>query len=249
MSFSSKPISSLVSLPPGPITFHPLPDARTFVSVNIANKTARAIAYKLKANNLDRYSARPNMGVLPVANAVDAGANSARIVLSVHALPSPPVDAGATCRDKFYLLVTPWLSSECNMQPDHERVSAFWSRTNEESVSLKELDIVLDMDAYYACLRSRNRREAGADNPATSSSTTHLSTGIEEDATRKDSVAGSGRVECIICMDSAAVKAFTPCGHHCVCSGCAEAILGDGDCDPTCPVCRARVEGCLRIYM
>lgn len=249
MSFPSPPASTDVSLLPGPITFHPLRAAMSGMRVTLANKTAHPIAYKLKSNNRDRYSARPIMGVLPVGNSVDASKNSTVIELVIRAFPSPPTDAGATCRDKFYFLFTPWSSDDGDAQPAQEHIAAFWNRVDKASVREEERSIVLDMDAYDASDRDGSGRECDAETqPSGSSSESSFSTGIDGDPARRDSAVGKRRAECVICMDSAASHAFTPCGHYCACSGCAAALLRNAGGQPTCPVCRATAEGCLRIF-
>lgn len=52
---------------------------------------------------------------------------------------------------------------------------------------------------------------------------------------------------CCVCMDAPRDYAFTPCGHRCVCRGCAETTLHAGHA-ALCPVCRRKVLGTLRIY-
>ena len=48
---------------------------------------------------------------------------------------------------------------------------------------------------------------------------------------------------CVICHDALMTHVIVPCGHHCLCTGCAEtkAIT-------SCPLCRASVESFLRVW-
>ncbi|KAL0490381.1 serine/threonine-protein kinase Nek5 [Acrasis kona] len=50
--------------------------------------------------------------------------------------------------------------------------------------------------------------------------------------------------ECVICMDAAKSHACSPCGHKVVCEECAEIVIEGG----VCPICRANVIHCIRIY-
>ena len=52
------------------------------------------------------------------------------------------------------------------------------------------------------------------------------------------------RGECAVCMDSANTHVLVPCGHKCVCAGCAELIKTQG----SCPMCRAQVVWVCEVY-
>ena len=41
--------------------------------------------------------------------------------------------------------------------------------------------------------------------------------------------------ECCVCMEARKTHAFVPCGHRCVCEGCADCIMAASK---ECPVCR-----------
>ena len=59
-------------------------------------------------------------------------------------------------------------------------------------------------------------------------------------------VAGEEEVgECVVCMDGENTHIFFPCGHKCVCEGCAAMIMGDS---AECPTCRGKASQTLRIY-
>ena len=51
--------------------------------------------------------------------------------------------------------------------------------------------------------------------------------------------------ECVVCMDGENTHMFTPCGHKCVCTGCADLIMGG---TAECPNCRAKVEGVIKVF-
>ena len=40
--------------------------------------------------------------------------------------------------------------------------------------------------------------------------------------------------KCVICMDAKINAVCVPCGHRCLCEGCIEIILKQGNC----PICR-----------
>jgi hypothetical protein len=54
------------------------------------------------------------------------------------------------------------------------------------------------------------------------------------------------KVECVICNDGEAVQAMVPCGHHCLCNGCAAHIMTSTP--RTCPLCREVVQMTVKIY-
>jgi hypothetical protein len=54
------------------------------------------------------------------------------------------------------------------------------------------------------------------------------------------------KVECVICNDGEAVQAMVPCGHHCLCNGCAVHIMTSTP--RTCPLCREVVQMTVKIY-
>ena len=47
--------------------------------------------------------------------------------------------------------------------------------------------------------------------------------------------------ECVVCLDAPASMALLPCGHRCVCAGCAGTVRA-------CPICRGGVQGSVRIF-
>lgn len=52
--------------------------------------------------------------------------------------------------------------------------------------------------------------------------------------------------ECSVCLTAPRDHAFVPCGHRCVCGGCGHLIMSR-PC-AACPMCRERIQGCLRIW-
>ena len=52
--------------------------------------------------------------------------------------------------------------------------------------------------------------------------------------------------ECCICLERTAkdrLLALVPCGHKCVCAGCADRLVRK-----PCPICRKKVREVLRVY-
>jgi len=47
--------------------------------------------------------------------------------------------------------------------------------------------------------------------------------------------------ECVVCQDTAAVRAVVPCGHLCLCDTCANSV-------DTCPLCRGQRQSTLKIF-
>jgi len=51
--------------------------------------------------------------------------------------------------------------------------------------------------------------------------------------------------ECVVCMDAEKSHAFVPCGHMCVCKGCAGEIMGA---DKECPYCCSVATAVMRVF-
>ena len=51
--------------------------------------------------------------------------------------------------------------------------------------------------------------------------------------------------ECVVCKESRKDYAFLPCGHMCVCEGCAASIQGQ---DRKCPLCRGVSTSIMKIF-
>ena len=49
--------------------------------------------------------------------------------------------------------------------------------------------------------------------------------------------------ECVVCMNAEKTVVLVPCGHLCICEGCAQKIAG------ACPICRAEVVSHVRAYL
>ena len=54
-------------------------------------------------------------------------------------------------------------------------------------------------------------------------------------------------VLCVVCMDAPKQHSILPCGHQCVCEACAQQLTQKSP--PTCPVCRALIQGTTRVYL
>jgi hypothetical protein len=52
--------------------------------------------------------------------------------------------------------------------------------------------------------------------------------------------------ECCVCLDEAKSHAFVPCGHLCVCAGCAESIMSS--LKKECPSCRGPAAQVVKIF-
>ena len=71
-----------------------------------------------------------------------------------------------------------------------------------------------------------------------------------------DAAARAAALPCVICLELPRTHAFVPCGHRCVCRGCAEewtrrGSRGGGGAFPSvtsCPYCREEAVDALRIY-
>jgi len=51
---------------------------------------------------------------------------------------------------------------------------------------------------------------------------------------------------CVVCMDRPPTHIFGPCGHHCTCLECGDAIMKSPD--QNCPICRKRVHVFMRVF-
>jgi hypothetical protein len=47
--------------------------------------------------------------------------------------------------------------------------------------------------------------------------------------------------DCVVCLDEPKTRAFVPCGHQCVCDGCATKLQ-------QCPICKANATSTVKIY-
>lgn len=50
-------------------------------------------------------------------------------------------------------------------------------------------------------------------------------------------------VDCVVCLDTLATRAFLPCGHKCVCGICSSRFNGS-----SCPLCKTEIKRIVRIY-
>jgi hypothetical protein len=51
---------------------------------------------------------------------------------------------------------------------------------------------------------------------------------------------------CVVCFDAAKDHLIVPCGHQCVCAGCAEQLTKT--ITPTCPVCRQPIQHTVKVF-
>lgn len=48
--------------------------------------------------------------------------------------------------------------------------------------------------------------------------------------------------QCVVCLLQPATRVFVPCGHFCICAGCAPRI------DERCPICRQQYQNIVVVY-
>jgi hypothetical protein len=58
--------------------------------------------------------------------------------------------------------------------------------------------------------------------------------------------ADKSSAECCVCMEGRKSHSFVPCGHLCVCSGCADGIMSASK---ECPMCRQVSMLCMRVFI
>jgi hypothetical protein len=51
---------------------------------------------------------------------------------------------------------------------------------------------------------------------------------------------------CVVCFDAPKDHLIVPCGHQCVCAGCAEQLTNTRT--PTCPVCREPIQQTVKVF-
>jgi hypothetical protein len=51
---------------------------------------------------------------------------------------------------------------------------------------------------------------------------------------------------CVVCFDAPKDHLIVPCGHQCVCAGCAEQLTNTRT--PTCPVCREPIRETMKVF-
>ena len=57
-------------------------------------------------------------------------------------------------------------------------------------------------------------------------------------------------MSCKVCLRAQVSTSLQPCGHACLCAPCLLSIKQAAHPGPcTCPMCRASVEGCQRVYL
>jgi serine/threonine protein kinase len=89
-------------------------------------------------------------------------------------------------------------------------------------------------DDVYAIMQSCWQKRPG-DRPSMPAIHTKLQGAFSEVSTNSGS-------ECVVCLGGEAVVAIMPCGHRCVCEGCATLQMLQ------CPVCRQPVQDMKRIF-
>jgi hypothetical protein len=57
---------------------------------------------------------------------------------------------------------------------------------------------------------------------------------------------GGEETMCVVCFDAPKDHLIVPCGHQCVCAGCAEQLTNTRT--PTCPVCREPIQQTVKVF-
>ena len=70
---------------------------------------------------------------------------------------------------------------------------------------------------------------------------------LDVSSTAGSSVEEAGKV-CVVCLSGPRTHAVKPCRHLCLCPDCAATALKDLDTFSQCPICRADMDGVMRIY-
>jgi hypothetical protein len=73
-----------------------------------------------------------------------------------------------------------------------------------------------------------------------------ITSGDSTDAAHSSAVAVT---ECVVCQDLPASHATVPCGHRCLCDGCAAILVALPGPAAKCPMCRTLVQRTLKIYL
>lgn len=69
---------------------------------------------------------------------------------------------------------------------------------------------------------------------------------VAQAATAATAAAMLSGSECCVCMESRKSHIFVPCGHVCVCGGCADNIMAASK---ECPICRQVSSLCMKVFM
>jgi uncharacterized coiled-coil protein SlyX len=70
----------------------------------------------------------------------------------------------------------------------------------------------------------------------------HLGSSVASPAPHPD----AEETMCVVCFDAPKDHIIVPCGHQCVCAGCAEQLTKTRT--PSCPVCRGPIERTMRVF-
>ena len=56
-------------------------------------------------------------------------------------------------------------------------------------------------------------------------------------------------LDCVVCLDEKKNHVCMPCGHVCMCGGCAESVVKSKGTDGACPMCHKKVDDCIRVFL
>ena len=94
-----------------------------------------------------------------------------------------------------------------------------------------------DMESSSTCASSTQEERAAS--PAAAAGPPPVAGASEPDA-------AEGVDECCVCLEADKSHIFAPCGHLCVCQGCADSIMAASK---ECPVCRQASILCMRVFV
>ena len=57
-------------------------------------------------------------------------------------------------------------------------------------------------------------------------------------------------LDCVVCLDERKSHVCMPCGHVCLCGGCAQSVVKSrAKGEATCPMCHKKVDDCTRVFL
>jgi hypothetical protein len=124
------------------------------------------------------------------------------------------------------------------------RVPSVVEAVNDEGLGLFQVSLAntrLELDQELEKMRSDFRREINGLSDELSAKTAQISDLNE----RVKQLAKKGAKYCAVCFVKENDHAFIPCGHKCMCLGCAELTMNKFK---TCPYCRTKITSIQRIY-
>ena len=75
------------------------------------------------------------------------------------------------------------------------------------------------------------------------------STAATTTTTSSNAASSPATANCVICQVAPSSQAIIPCGHCCLCDDCATTLTGGPLESQLCPLCRTRIQSCLKIFL